>query len=82
MPLVETLPVGEDTAQWPGWGTLARIVVLDPDRLPAATALVRAELAAVDRACSRFRPDSELAAACRAGGRPVTVSPLLAEPLR
>lgn len=79
MPLVETLPVGEDTAQWEVWGTVARIVVLDPARLAAATALVRAELAAVDRACSRFRPDSELNVACRTGGRPVTVSPLLAD---
>lgn len=79
MPLVETLPVGQDTAQWDVWGTVARIVVTDPAALADATALVRAELAAVDAACSRFRPDSELNAACRAGGLPVTVSPLLAD---
>jgi thiamine biosynthesis lipoprotein len=79
MPLVETLPVTAGTAQWAVWGTTARIVVLDPGRLAAATALVKGELAAVDAACSRFRPDSELSAACRAGGRPVRVSPLLAE---
>lgn len=79
MPLVETLPVGRDTAQWDVWGTVARIVVTDPAALADATALVRAELAAVDAACSRFRPDSELNAACRAAGRPVTVSPLLAD---
>ena len=79
MPLVETLPVGRDTAQWDIWGTVARIVVTDPAALADATALVRAELAAVDAACSRFRADSELAVACRAGGRPVTVSPLLAD---
>ena len=79
MPLVETLPVGEDTAQWDVWGTVARIVVTDPAALDDATALVQAELAAVDAACSRFRPDSELNAVCRAGGRPVTVSPLLAD---
>jgi thiamine biosynthesis lipoprotein len=78
MPLVETLPIGADTAQWPVWGTTARIVVTDPDRLAEATDLVKAELAAVDAACSRFREDSELRDACRAGGRPVTVSPLLA----
>jgi len=78
MPLVETLPVGADTAQWDVWGTVARIVVTDPAALPAATALVKAELAAVDAACSRFRPDSELNAACRAA-RPVPVSPLLAD---
>jgi thiamine biosynthesis lipoprotein len=77
MPLVETLPIGADTAQWSVWGTVARIVVTDPRRLAEATDLVKAELAAVDAACSRFRADSELRAACRAGGRPVTVSPLL-----
>ena len=78
MPLVETLPAGDDTAQWDVWGTVARIVVTDPAALAEATRVVRAELAAVDAACSRFRPDSELNAACRAG-RPVTVSPLLAD---
>jgi len=79
MPLVETLPVGADTAQWSVWGTVARIVVTDPEALDDARALVEAELGAVDSVCSRFRPDSELTAACRAGGRPVTISPLLAD---
>ena len=78
MPLLETLPIREDTAQWNIWGTVARIVVTDPAKLPDATDLVKAELAAVDLACSRFRADSELREACRSGGRPVTVSPLLA----
>jgi thiamine biosynthesis lipoprotein len=76
MPLVETLPVGDDTAQWTVWGTTARIVVTDPARLALAVPLVRAELAAIDAACSRFRPDSELSRACRAGR--MRVSPLLA----
>lgn len=26
MPLIETLPVRADTAQWPVWGTIARVV--------------------------------------------------------
>jgi thiamine biosynthesis lipoprotein len=60
------------------WGTVARMVVTDPARLDEATALAKAELAAVDEACSRFRDDSELRYACRAG-RPVTVSMLLAD---
>jgi thiamine biosynthesis lipoprotein len=77
--LIDTLPIGADTAQWPVWSTTARIVVTDPHRLADAEALVRAELAAVDLACSRFRTDSELAALHRWGGRPTTVSPLLAE---
>jgi thiamine biosynthesis lipoprotein len=79
MPLIETLPIRSDTAQWPVWGTVARIVVTDPARLAEATAVVEAELAAVDAACSRFRADSELSVAGRSGGRPVTVSPLLAD---
>ena len=77
MTLIETLPIGADTAQWPVWGTVARIVVTDPARLAEARALVEAELAAVDAACSRFRPDAELSRVT--GGRPVTVSPLLAD---
>ncbi|MEV6341903.1 FAD:protein FMN transferase [Actinoplanes sp. NPDC051851] len=79
MPLVETLPVGPDTAQWEVWGTVARLVVTDPARLGQASHLLQAELSAVDRACSRFRPDSELREVCRAGGRPVRISSLLAE---
>jgi thiamine biosynthesis lipoprotein len=78
MPLVETLPVTADTAQWTVWGTVARIVVTDPATLAEARAIVEAELAAVDAACSRFRPDSELNRACRATG-PVEVSPVLAD---
>lgn len=76
MPLVETLPVGVDTAQWPVWGTTARIVVTDPAQVAPAVDVVRAELAAIDAACSRFRDDSELRQACRAGR--MHVSPLLA----
>ncbi|MGW4940045.1 FAD:protein FMN transferase [Actinoplanes sp. NPDC004185] len=79
MPLIETLPIRADTAQWSVWGTVARVVVTEPALLARATAVVEAELAAVGAACSRFRPDSELSVACRAGGRPVVVSPLLAD---
>jgi FAD:protein FMN transferase len=79
MPLLETLPIGPDTAQWPVWSTTARLVVTEPGVLPDARALVEAELAAVDAACSRFRPDSELSLLGLVGGRPVRVSPLLAE---
>jgi FAD:protein FMN transferase len=79
MPLLETLPIGLDTAQWAVWSTTARLVVTDPAALPGARALVEAELAAVDAACSRFRPDSELTRLGAVAGRPVRVSPLLAE---
>ncbi|GAA1583599.1 FAD:protein FMN transferase [Actinoplanes couchii] len=79
MPMIETLPVRPDTAQWPVWGTVARLVVTDPTVLDQAADLLRDELAAVEQACSRFRPASEIRDVCRAGGRPVVVSSLLAD---
>ena len=80
MPMVETLPVLADTAQWTVWGTTARIVLTDPAQMASAVPLVRAELAAVDAACNRFRDDSELRRACAAGR--MRVSPLLATLVR
>jgi len=79
MPLVERLPIGAGCAQWSVWGTVARLVVTDPTRLDAAAELVRAELAAIDEACSRFRTDSEVRDVLRAHGRPITVSVRLSE---
>jgi thiamine biosynthesis lipoprotein len=79
MPLVETLPVGPDTAQWSVWSTVARVVVTDPTLIDRAHSLVETELAAIDRAASRFRPDSEISQLRSASGSPVRVSPLLAE---
>src|SRR5262249_9600333 len=79
MPLQERLPVGPDTAQWPLWGTVARIVVTNERRLDDATEIARAELAAVEEACSRFRPDSELERVHRQPGQPVQVSHVLAD---
>src|SRR6266536_1931363 len=69
-------------ASWPALGITVAVAVTDPMRLPAASELVAAELAAVDAACSTFRGDSELAAvnaAGRRGGGPVRISPLLAD---
>ncbi len=73
-----TLRIGRTVARWRVWSTSASVVVTEPDTLAAAREVVEAELAAVDAACSRFRADSELSRAERAG-RPVPVSPLLAE---
>ncbi len=58
-----------------------RSVAVDgPRAADRALAMLDADLAALDRACSRFRPDSELRRLERASqGRPVTVSPLLFE---
>ncbi|GAB2933231.1 FAD:protein FMN transferase [Rhodococcus aerolatus] len=65
--------------RWSVWSTTAEVVVTDPTVAAEAEALVRDELAATDAACSRFRPDSELAAVQSAGGRPVAVTAVLAD---
>jgi thiamine biosynthesis lipoprotein len=54
-------------------GTTATICVAAGERLDRAAALMERELTAVDEACSRFRPDSELARLNAAAGRPVAV---------
>jgi thiamine biosynthesis lipoprotein ApbE len=62
-------------------GCRVRLVVTDPRDLPAAQRLLDEDLAAIDLACSRFRPDSELLRLDLAEGRPVRLSPLLARAL-
>jgi FAD:protein FMN transferase len=66
---------------WRALGTSATVAVAEPRRLEAAVAAVRAELAAIDAACSRFRDDAELVALNASAGRRVRVSPLLFEAL-
>ena len=58
-------------------GTTAIVAVTDPRTADAALQVLAAELDAIDRACSRFRHDSEIQDVHRAGGAPVQVSPLL-----
>jgi thiamine biosynthesis lipoprotein ApbE len=65
-------------AGWRALGTQVRVVVADGERLDDARRMLEADLAEVDAACSRFRPDSELNALPRDGGS-VTIGPLLAE---
>lgn len=60
-------------------GVEVRLVVTDPAALQDGTALLGGQLAALELAASRFRPDSEVAYVAAAGGRPVRVSPLLVE---
>ncbi|WP_133917668.1 FAD:protein FMN transferase [Streptomyces sp. NBC_00582] len=67
--------------EWRALGTTVRLVVTDPALLESCNLLLARHLAEVDAACSRFRPDSELAALDATAGRPVRVSPLLAEAL-
>jgi FAD:protein FMN transferase len=70
------------SASFPALGTTAAVVVADADALAAARAAVECELAAVDRACSRFRDDSELVRANARSGQEVLVGRLLLEALR
>jgi thiamine biosynthesis lipoprotein ApbE len=71
---------GEASASWQALGTGVQVTVTDGRHLAAARAMLEADLAAVDLACSRFRPDSEIVALDRVtGGGPAEVSPLLAE---
>lgn len=79
MSFVDTLPVDAGTAQWSVWSTTARLVVTDPAGLDEARRIVTNLTTAVDRACSRFRPDSELSLLAGHDGRRTTVSALLAE---
>jgi thiamine biosynthesis lipoprotein len=58
-------------------GTTATVVVQLPASADAAERILRAELNAIDRSCSRFRGDSELQSVHAHTGRPVRVSPLL-----
>lgn len=63
-------------------GTTVVIATVDPALEGDACAVVANELNAIDRACSRFRADSELARVNDAGGKRVAVGPLLLEALQ
>jgi len=69
------------TTTWTGraWSCTARLVVRDPRALRPATDDLTALLERVDKAASRFRPDSALSIANRNAGRPVPVSTLLVD---
>src|SRR5664279_5310542 len=70
------------SADWNAIGTKIRLVVTDGTRLDSARAMLTDDLAALDLACSRFRPDSELMALDARAGQPTTVSALLAGAVR
>ena len=69
-----------DTSTFDALGTSVRVDACAD--IATAEREVRAVLAAIDAACSRFRDDSELMAVNRAGGRPVVLSPLAARAVR
>jgi thiamine biosynthesis lipoprotein len=74
---------GETTAiglrEYSALGTTAVVATTDPDVIESASAILHEELMAIDRACSRFRLDSEISGVLRQAGSTVEVSPLLSE---
>lgn len=65
-------------SDWKVWGLDASVVVDDPSHLDAAERVVRQVVDEVDRACSRFRTDSELSLLRGRLSAGVEVSPMLA----
>jgi thiamine biosynthesis lipoprotein ApbE len=74
-----SLDTAVGTARFRALGTSAHLLVTDPGVIDRARTLLTEELDAIDRACSRFRPDSELWRVNHARGRTTRVSSLLAE---
>ena len=75
------LDLATGTARWRALGTYVHLGLADPDLLADAADLAVAVLDEVDRACSRFRADSELTRANRTTG-PVPASPVLVGAVR
>jgi len=69
------------SVRWHALGSSVVLRVTDPARLELARAAVERELDAVDRACSRFRADSEISRANARAGRATPASPLMIEAL-
>ena len=66
------------TVSFPALGTTAQLTLADPGHADEAEALMRTRLTEIDRAASRFRPDSELMLVQAMQGGPRRVSRLLA----
>jgi thiamine biosynthesis lipoprotein len=69
------------SASWQAFGTKAVLAVTDEEALPEARLCVERELAAIDKTCSRFRPDSELVRLNARSGERGAVGELLLEAL-
>jgi FAD:protein FMN transferase len=65
------------SVEFPALGTTASLLVTRRPRLASACKVLESELDEIDRACSRFRPDSDLMRVNGSGGRWVRVAPLL-----
>ncbi|HEV8064189.1 MAG TPA: FAD:protein FMN transferase [Acidimicrobiales bacterium] len=74
-----TSPPDPASRTWRAIGTTVSVLTTEPGEIELAALLLRTEVETLDWACSRFRADSELEQAHRAGGAAVVVSPLLAD---
>jgi thiamine biosynthesis lipoprotein len=63
-------------------GTFGSLLVTDAGAMDDAYRILSGELQAIDLACSRFRPDSEISALNEAGGQAIGVTPLFAEAIQ
>jgi thiamine biosynthesis lipoprotein len=71
-----TVEPGATTYRFDLWSTTGSVVVTEPSALAAAVEVVRAGLDEVERACSRFRSDSEISGLTAGRNR---LSPMLAD---
>ena len=84
-PRTTTAPPTTAGTRFRAIGTTIRLVVTEPSALAEAEEVVRDHLASLDRAASRFRPDSEVSRLARAaenGPASALASPVLASSLR
>jgi thiamine biosynthesis lipoprotein len=70
---------GYATRRFPALGTTAMVATASGQAIDMAEAVLRHEVGAIDRACSRFRAGSEVCRLDEARGLPVPVSRLLAQ---
>ncbi len=70
------------TTSFAALGTTAVVAVTEPRRLEVARCLLMAELERIDRACSRFRADSELVEMNARAGECLELSPTLLAAMR
>ena len=61
--------------RWPVWSTTVVVAVEPFDAIDEAASMLRLEIASFDRACNRFRADSEISALNRVGNTTEPASP-------
>src|ERR1700728_3634746 len=70
-------PIG--FSRWRVWGTTVTVAAQPASSVRRVAAIVQREIAVIDRACNRFRADSELSRVNRGAGHPVRVSTRLCD---